>query len=230
VPELVLITRPEPAASETAELVRAAGLQPVVAPFLVIRSRASRLPAPATLQAVLVASGNAVDALPAAYHALPLLAVGDATAARAQKAGFTAVQSAGGDAPALAAFAEALLDPASGALLLAVGERQSGPLTADLRRRGFRVQRRVVYTATSVGRFPIAAEEAVGDGLRAAMFFSTETARSFARLLPPGLVPALAGADALAIGAPAAAAVRHLPWRAVRVAVRPTQDGVLALL
>ncbi len=201
-----------------------------MAPFLIIRTLAARLPPPHALQAVLVASGNAAGRLPPAYHALPLLTVGDATAARAAQAGFSAVQSADGDAVALAALAAARLDPAAGPLLLATGRGQSALLAADLRRRGFRVHRRVVYTASRVARFPAAAQTAIGQGLRAAMFFSTETAESFAHLLPHALAPALAGTDALAIGEAAGAALRHLPWRAVRVAVSPTQDGVLALL
>ena len=229
-PNAILVTRPEPGASATAARLRAAGLDPVVAPFLTIRSITARLPPPGAVQAVLVASGNAIDRIPAAYYGLPLLAVGDATAARAAQAGFHDVHSAGGDAAALAALAASQLDYLAGPLLLAAGHTQSFVLAADLRRHGFRVQRRVVYTAVNVARFPAVAQTAIGKGLRAAMFFSTETAEAFVQLLPPELVPALAGTDALAIGSAAAAAVRHLPWRTVRVAVSPTQDGVLALL
>jgi uroporphyrinogen-III synthase len=229
-PDAILITRPEPGASATAARLRAAGLHPVVAPFLIIRSLAAHLPPASTLQAIVVASGNAVDRLPPAYRAVALLAVGDATAARAAQAGFAPIHSASGDAAALGALATARLDPAAGPLLLATGQGQSTVLAADLRRRGFRVQRRVVYMAGSVARFPNAAQTAIGNGLRAALFFSTETAETFAHLFPHALAPALAGTDALAIGEAAGAALRHLPWRAVRVAVSPTQDGVLALL
>ena len=229
-PDAILITRPEPGASATAARLLAAGLHPVVAPFLTIRPHPARLPPPTRVQAVLAASGNAVTLLPAAYHGLTLLTVGDATAARASAAGFTAVHSASGDAAALAALAAARLDPADGPVLVAVGCGQSTVLAIELRRRGFRVQRRVVYTAASVTRFPAEADMAIGGGLRAALFFSTETAESFVHLLPRRLDSALSGADALAIGAAAAAVLRHLPWRSVRVAVRPTQDGVLALL
>jgi uroporphyrinogen-III synthase len=229
-PDAILITRPEPGASETAARLLAAGLHPVVAPFLSVRLNPVTLPPLSGLQAVIVASGNAVAALPEVYRGLTLLAVGDATAARAMDAGFTAVQSADGDAVALAALAAQRLDPAAGALLLAAGQGQSRTLASDLRRHGFRVHRRAVYTTTRVRHFPAAASEAIRDGLRAAMFFSAETARAFVRLLPTALIPALAGVDALTIGAAAAEAVRHLPWRDVRVAVRPTQDGVLALL
>jgi uroporphyrinogen-III synthase len=229
-PDAILITRPEPGASETAARLLAAGLHPVVAPFLTVSPHPAALPPPDRLQAVIVASGNAVAALPEAYHRLTLLAVGDATATRAVQAGFLSVQSADGDANALAALAARCLDPAAGALLLASGRGQSGPLASDLRRHGFRVHRRAVYTTTRVRHFPAAASVAIRDGLRAAMFFSAETARAFVRLLPAALIPALAGVDALTISAAAAEAVRHLPWRDVRVAVRPTQDGVLALL
>jgi uroporphyrinogen-III synthase len=229
-PDTILITRPEPGASETASRLIAAGLHPVVAPFLSVHLYPASLPPSDRVQAVIVASGNAVAALPEAYRHLTLLAVGDATAARAVHAGFTSVQSADGDATDLAALAARWLNPAAGPLLLASGQGQSQTLASDLRRHGFRVHRRAVYTTTRARHFPAAASEAIRDGLRAVMFFSAETARAFVRLLPTALVPALAGVDALTIGAAAAEAVRHLPWRNVRVAVRPTQDGVLALL
>lgn len=229
-PDAILITRPEPGATATAARLRRAGLHPVVAAFLTIQGRVGALPPFGMVQAVLAASGNAVDQMPPAYHSLPMLTVGDATATRAIHAGFTDVVSANGDAVALAVLAAARLDPASGPLLLVAGERQSMALTADLRRRGFRVQRRVVYTAKRVTHFPDAATTAIGNGLRAAMFFSTETAEAFVYLIPRHLAPALAGTDALAIGETAATVLRHLPWRTVRVALRPTQDGVLALL
>ncbi len=229
-PRTVLVTRPEPGGSATAARLAAEGWRPVVAPFLTVTPRLSRLPSSDTLLAVLAASGNAAEALPASHHRLPLLAVGDATAARARAAGFAAVHSAAGDAEALAALAARMLDPARGAVLLACGLGQGTRLAALLRRHGFRVHRRTVYIARGVRCFPPAAVAALGEGLHAALFFSAETARVFARLLPHRLLPALAGVEALVIGADAAAAVQHLPWRGIRVAVRPTQDGVLALL
>ncbi len=229
-PRTVLVTRPEPGAGATAARLTADGWQAVVAPLLTVTPRVARLPPPGTLVAVLAASGNAAEAMPASHHGLPLLAVGDATAARARAAGFGTVHSAAGDAEALAALAARTLDPARGSVLLACGLGQGTRLAALLRRHGFRVHRRTVYIARGVRRFPPAAVAALGEGLHAALFFSAETARVFARLLPRRLLPALAGVEALVIGADAAAALQHLPWRGVRVAVRPTQDGVLALL
>ncbi len=200
-----------------------------MAPFLTVRPVHTALPPPDRLQAVIVASGNALD-LPPSYRALKLLTVGHATAARARVAGFAAVYSADGDAGSLAALAGSMLHPAAGALLLAAGRGQSTALARALRQRGFAVHRRAVYAASNIGHFPPAATEVLAADLHAALFFSAETARAFARLLPPALRPRLARSIAAAIGPGAAEAVQHLPWRAVRVAVRPTQDEVLALL
>ena len=201
----------------------------MVAPCLTVRPMRVALPGPARVQAVVAASGNAV-ALPGSYHGLKLLAVGNATAARARAAGFHHVHSADGDAAALAALATRTLDPAHGPLLLAAGRGQGMALARALRRSGFSVRRRAIYAATPVRRLPAHAADAVANGLQAALFFSTETAHAFARCLPPSLRTCLRGTDAAVIGQGAAEALRHLPWRAVRVAVRPTQDEVLALL
>jgi uroporphyrinogen-III synthase len=104
-PPGVLITRPEPGASETAARVDALGFRPFSAPVLEIRILDFALPPAGTLQAIVAASGNAVAALPGSHHHLPLLAVGNATAARARAAGFDRVASADGDAVALATLA-----------------------------------------------------------------------------------------------------------------------------
>ena len=91
------------------------------------------------LHAILVTSGNAIPSLPASHHHLPLFAVGEATAARARDAGFTQVNSADGDANALAELVARSCDRHAGPLLLASGRGQGEGLAADLRARGFRV-------------------------------------------------------------------------------------------
>ncbi len=228
----VLITRPEPGAADTAARVAALGLRPVVAPLLDIRALPCALPAADGVQAVLIASGNALAGLPAGYRALPLLAVGDASAGRARAAGFIHVLSADGDAKALASMVGRHCDPAGQALLLAAGRGQSLALAAALRALGFRVIRRATYAAVPARALPDAAAAALRQGrLRAALFFSAETARQFVRLLNrSGLGTAVRGIDACAIGPPAVAALQALPWRRVLRAAQPTQDAMLALL
>ncbi len=223
-----MVTRPEPGASETARRLRALHHDPIIAPLLHIRPLA--LAPFGEVGAVLVTSGNAVPLLPASLRAVPLLAVGHATADRARSAGFTEVASADGDAAALAALTRRACPPGA-ALLFATARGQGVPLAAALRAHGFAVHRRAVYAARPATRMPPAATRALRDGcLAAALFLSADTARAFVRLLPPPLHPALAAVDALAIGQPAADALCVLPWRRVRVSAKPTQDSLLALL
>jgi uroporphyrinogen-III synthase len=228
----VLITRPEPGAGDTARRVAALGFSPVLSPVLHVQGLAAPLPAVEKVAAALVTSGNAVDALPPAWHATRLLTVGDATAARAHAAGFRDVHSASGDADALAALAVRELPPRGAPLLLASGRGQGQPLAAALRRSGHRVIRRVVYAAVPVPELAPAAVTALRDRqVRAVLFFSAETARHFVRLVRgAGLVPALGTVDAISIGQPAAVALGAVSWRDIRVAARPNQDEMLALL
>ena len=145
----ILITRPAEDALGLAQRITALGYRPIVAPMLRIVRRSPHLPS--VVQAILVTSGNALAALPAGP--LPLLAVGEATAARARAMGFANVFSAGRDALALAELAARVADRKAGPLLLASGAGQGTKLAADLRERGFRVIRRVCYAALPVSRF-----------------------------------------------------------------------------
>lgn len=208
------------------------GLVPVVAPVLTIESLATELPDPGGLRAILATSGNAIAAIPPRWRGLPLLAVGDATARRARAAGFATVESADGDADALASLVASRLSPSGPPLLLASGAGQGEALAEALRAQGFDVIRREVYAARPVDGLPEAARRAL-DGLclRAAMFFSAETARVFASLIGTAARAQRAeGVEALAIGPPAGVALSGLPWRTIRIAARPTQDEMLALL
>ncbi len=228
----VLITRPEPGASETAARVAALGYQPIGARLFEIRTLRAPLPPSGRLQAILATSGNAIPGLPASHRHLPFYAVGDATAARARTAGFVQVVSADGDATALASLVARRCDRHAGPLLLASGRGQGDALAADLRAHGFSVFRRAVYITRPVADLPRIARDAFTAGrLIAALFFSAETARQCVRLLQAArLHEAVRSVDALAIGQPAAVALQALPWRRILVASQPNQDAMLALL
>jgi uroporphyrinogen-III synthase len=93
------------------------------------------------------------------------------------------------------------------------------------------VHRRVLYDARPVRNLPPAAGTALREGLHAALFFSAATARAFiAAVRRAGLDTETRVADACAIGEAARMALERLTWRRLRVAARPTQDDLLALL
>jgi uroporphyrinogen-III synthase len=227
----VLVTRPEPGAAETAGRVTALGWRPVLAPALVLAPRHFVAP---SAQALLLTSRAAARAVPVTD--VPVLAVGEATAAEARAHGFVNITAGSGDAAALADLAATRLDPAAGPLLLAVGEGYGQALAAALRGRGFRVLRRLAYAARPATALPPAAHAALSAGeVVAALFFSPRSARCAISLFrAAGLAATAAQMQALAISPRVAEALRGRPaplaWRAVRVAQRPDQDSLLELL
>src|SRR5580704_6305794 len=99
-----LITRPRAEAEALAALLGARGIETVIEPLIEIAHGAAILPELIGVQAILCTSANGVRALAraSAERGLPVLAVGDATAARARAEGFRRVESAGGDVEDLA--------------------------------------------------------------------------------------------------------------------------------
>lgn len=229
-----LVTRPrEDAESLTAALAIRA-LEALVEPLMEIHCRMPEAFDLDGVQAILCTSANGVRALARASgeRRVPLLAVGDATAARARAEGFDFVESAGGDLGNLARLAAARLRPQEGPLLHVAGNVVAGDLVGLLRAQGFTVERRVLYEA----RAAVALSPAAVDSLRAgeiafALFFSPRTAAIFARLADlAGVTECCAKVVALSISAGADAALASLPWRQRRIAERPNQPALLDAL
>ncbi len=199
------------------------GHVPVVLPCLAITPLPARLPPhPAAL---VVTSGQAVPALPARLHDVPVFCVGDATAAKLRMAGFTRVESAQGDAESLAKLITARNIP--GLHVLTVGERHGQKLAQDLRAAGLSVLRRRVYTVAKLRELPEEIRAALEAGeFDGALFYSAETARAFAALNPLGT----GRMQAYALSQKIAKGLRDLPWAAIHVAIAPTEADLMALL
>jgi uroporphyrinogen-III synthase len=229
---IVLITRPEPGATETAARVAALGHSPVIAPVLEIETLRGGLGGLNRIAATILTSRNAVAACPVLCHGRPAFAVGDATAARARALDFTDVRSASGDAAALAVLVADALPRQTGPLFLPAGHRQAQDLARDLRERGFRVIRRVAYRAKPALVLPDVARLQLNNGnITVMLFFSAETARHFVRLVrAAGLVDSVESIEAVSISDRATMPLRGLPWRRISVAAQPNQDAMLALL
>jgi len=233
---------------DTLARLRAMGWLGVAAPLLEIHPLAAELPPPVQLQAILVTSARALPVLLPAYYSLPLFAVGAATAAAARARGHVCVLSADGDASDLLRLAQAQLTkaearmllpgPATGAargggVLLLSGAGEGMALAKSLAEQ-FSVVHRFVYATTPVARLPDTVSQALlapDLPLNAALFFSAATAEVFVTLAEAaGLRDTVLHVEALAISAATARVLARLPWRAVRVASRPNQEELLALL
>jgi uroporphyrinogen-III synthase len=229
----VLVTRPRADAENTVQRLTARGIEAVVEPILDIRF----LPVPpidtAGAQAFLATSANGVRALAAATpeRALPLFAVGEASAAVARDLGFAPVRAASGDVNGLAALAAEVLSPAGGALIQAAASVEAGDLSGRLTDAGFEVRKIKLYESRAAESLSPALVEGLKSArIDAAMFFSPRTARTFVTLAETaGVAEALMSVAAYALSPAVAGALRTVEWRAVRVSPRPEQKALFAI-
>lgn len=134
----VVVTRPEPGASATAARLVARGFEPVLLPLTQIRPLHPLLPA-GPFDAAILTSANAIRSagreLVEQVSAMPVFAVGDATAAAARKAGCVNVRVGEGDALSLARIVADLL-PGPASVLYLAGRVRTPGLEAELGRLG----------------------------------------------------------------------------------------------
>tara|TARA_R110001592_G_scaffold68283_1_gene209237 strand:- start:3041 stop:3763 length:723 start_codon:yes stop_codon:yes gene_type:complete len=228
----VLVTRPEQDAAATAARLMDLGHAAIVTPLMDIRFVAGPALDLTGIQALLVTSANGARALAARQAgsdiALPVLAVGDATARAARDLGFADVESAGGDVDDLARLAAVRLRPGDGALLHVAGSKVAGDLAGMLAKAGYTYRRSVLYDARPVTALPQAAQGAIADGAAAGvLLYSPRTAALFRDLvLAAGLEGFVENLTAFCLSANVAARA-GAGWRRVVVAVRPTEPSLM---
>ena len=178
----LLVTRPEPDASETAARLNALDIEAVIEPLLIAETLQTTLPRATGFAGLAVTSGNALRALHDRgelphFLKLPLYAVGDRTAALARAFGFAEVVSAGGSFDDLVM----LLAKAGihGPLLYPAARQQAGDLAKALAPHGIMVITTPVYAMHPARRFSRDLDDAALDG---ALFYSRRTAETFAAL------------------------------------------------
>ena len=229
-----LVTRPREESETLAAALALRGIDALIEPLMEVCFCASAALDLAGVQAVLCTSANGARALARASEerGMPILAVGDASAARARAEGFTVVESAGGDVNDLVHLAAARLRPGDGPLLHVAGNVVAGDLLGALRARGFSVERSILYEARPVAALSPAAIGALRSGeIGCALFFSPRTAAVFARLAGSACVAECCGTiTALSISTAADAALTDLPWLERHIAERPNQPALLDLL
>jgi uroporphyrinogen-III synthase len=233
----LIVTRPEPDATRTAEALIRLGHAAILSPMLdIVREKNVQLPKQ-PLQAVLVTSSNAVRML--AWHRdrrllanVPVLAVGDRTALDAKRAGFAGVRSAGGAVDDLIALAGEELKPAAGPLLYAAADVPTGDVADKLRALGFDVHTRILYRAEPRGRLAGVAIDALkagsADGI---LFYSRRSAAAFAAALTAsGLGPLGERVACFCFSAAVSEPLAAVATGPILVSERPDQISFFALI
>lgn len=230
----VLVTRPEPAASQTAQRLRALGHEVTVDPMLRIAPTRAALPE-GPFDAVAFTSINGVKAFaahpqgPDFFH-LPAFAVGPRTAKEARAAGFSQVADCDGDASALAGRIAAAL-PVGARVLNPAGEDRAADLQALLAAPGITLDLAIIYAAEPADALSEEARAALAAGtVTAALHLSQRTVKTLLRCVAAaGLTGQLAGVRELCLSEQVAEPLVKAGMK-VEVAAAPNEDALFALL
>lgn len=207
------------------------GVEAVLAPLILIDTVSGPELELDDVQALLITSANGLRAFCARSpnRDLPVLAVGDASARAARAAGFTNVESAGGDVDDLAALARTRLDPAAGTLLHPAGSKVAGDLAGMLAGDGFAYRREVLYEAQRARELDADTRALLEDGgVDGVLLYSPRTAATFVDLIrASGLEACCARLTVFCLSANVAAKLGDLSWAAVEVAEKPEQAALM---
>jgi len=231
----LLVTRPKDEADETAARLTALGHAVTVQPLLtiVLASPPVGIAPPA---AILFTSGNAVRAAAmwpeaAGWRALPVFAVGAATAERAAAAGFIDVRQGEADAAALAGTIAAALSPNDGLLLYPAAGDRTGGLEQRLAALGFRVTVVEAYRAQPASALSGDVRSALArlaiDGV---LLYSRRTAETFLRLAAEAQLADVIRRPEYFVLSEEIAAPLSSAGLSVKVAERPDEASLLALI
>lgn len=245
----VLVTRPDPGGSSTAEKLARLGHEPVRMPLFETRLTATPddLPPAATIAGLIATSARALalfEREPANHvRDIPFHAVGPATAAAARKAGFTDVREGGGTAEALARsiLASHEDDPADSrsvdrdetqTLVYLAGTPRTATIEDAFSAAGRPLLVLPCYEMTEISyTTDFLKTDIVSPAPDLVLFYSANAARRFATLFSADeFVKAL---DLIRFVCLSADIARQLPdgWRARTItAGRPDEDSLLASL
>jgi len=230
----LLVTRSGEDGKALADILRGQGHDVLMDAMLDI---AYDLSAPIDLtavQAILATSANGVRAFCKASvdRALPVFAVGDATARTAREGGFKTVHSAGGDVDSLARLVTGELDPGAGALFHPAGSKVAGDLAGMLQQKGYHYKRQVLYHARkSTALKPVTVAHLKAGDIKGVLFFSPRTATAFVDLLRAAkLEKTCHSVTAYCLSRAVAGEAGKIQWSGIEICSGPNQKAMLELL
>ncbi|MAU41212.1 MAG: uroporphyrinogen-III synthase [Kordiimonas sp.] len=229
-----LLTRPREDSEKLARNLTRLGHSSLIDPLITIEPCGPGKINLSLYEAVLLTSANGARALARTTDKrdIPLFAVGEATANAARAAGFTTIQTAGGDVHTLTQLVSHSLSPQSGPLLHVAGKTIAGDLQGQLKKWHFQVDRIVLYTARPADSFSTATIDELHKGsLNSIVFYSPRTARIFKKLITQyDLGHRLATISALCLSHAVVEQLKPLTFKDVITADNPTTQALFAPL
>lgn len=233
----ILITRPEPDATKLAKRLETLDHEATIEPLMSVSFDDADPVDLSEAQAVIATSRNGLAGLEAQgahkiARALPLFAVGKATARTARDLGFELIVTGAGTVHDLVPQIVATCDPQAGFLVYLAGDVTSANLQAELEPHGFRIDAPVVYRMQAAESFTDDTFEQIATGeIDGVLLFSPRTADIYVRLVKKHRVTAPA-ARMTHYCLSDAVARRLAPLGKIRIetASAPNLDAMLSLL
>jgi uroporphyrinogen-III synthase len=233
----LLITRPEPDALKLAGVLEELGHEATVEPLLSASFDGADPIDVEGAQALIATSRNGLRALKsspalAEARALPLFAVGKATAAEGRALGFETVITGAGTAAELVGHIVSSLDPAAGLLVHLAGDTLAVDLKGELEAHGFRVVQPVVYRMLAARAFSEDTVEQLATGeIEGVTLMSPRTAAVYASLVRRhGLVATIRPLPHFCLSQAVARRLEPLGSVRVEIAEAPRLEELLALI
>lgn len=233
----ILITRPEPDASDLADLLVSRGFSVLVNPLMTLELCYSNPLPVEDVQGVIVTSRNALRALAqnaslADLCSVPLFAVGEATALAAKELGFHTIYEGPGTARELLPVIREKAETSEGRLLHVAGREKSFDLKKVLETEGFKIDVAVVYAMEPVTQLETRTVDAFASGEVAdVILLSPKTAKIFSGLAKKsGLEPFFSDVTFFCLSKNVAQAIEIEGNYRMAVAAEPKLEEVLALL
>ena len=231
----LLVTRPQPDATRTAQRLRERGHEVLVAPLLSTRTIEADVAGP--YGGLLMTSANAARAIAkhrraAELRVLPAYVVGSRTAEAAHEAGFTHVESAEGALPDLVRLVAMRFAGTRASLLYVASEDRAGDLAGELAARGIAVETVVLYRAVAAERLPPELTQALSSAwLRGALHYSPRSVRTLIELSrSAGVLEAVLNLAHYCLTEEIAAALRQAGAERISIAPRPAEAALIGLL
>lgn len=228
----VLVTRPIKDGTRTVERLKDAGFEAVLAPVTAIVGTGNAVPI-TKFDAVLFSSANAIRHLPDNARAqlinVPTFCVGEKTATIARDAGFLSVTTGTGDGRALVSLvASKFQAPAS--LLYLTGTPRKPFIEDGLKTNGFQPLVVELYQTVLIDPWPGAARLEV-ESCDYGLHFSRASVEALLKAAEnAGLSHFLRGLNHLCLSEDVATPLRETGHSKIRIAPKPTEEDLLALL
>ncbi|WP_350335650.1 uroporphyrinogen-III synthase [Coralliovum pocilloporae] len=233
----VLITRPEPGATQTASRLRALGFDVMLEPlFRIVFETPTTRPID-DYAAVLFTSRNGVDGLsrlyaPSTLSRLTAFAVGDRTAETARQAGFDTCHSASGTAHDLHDLIVSSIKDSEKPLLYAAGRDRTGDIEQRLKASGLEVDLAEFYrTEPSPALAPATITALTQGRIDSVLLYSRRTAEQFFRLAEQAdIYDGLGSVNFLCLSETICDYVKGKGHFSCRIAANPDETSLLSLL